>query len=185
MGHPGIWSERKRAEVEAAERAKRAHGWWRAGPTDKWAAVDNPAGVLARDARLSAKCGSHDCSRHVRFDPRFWIARGMGDALLGVIRTAYMCARTPCGLQWQGEIYPRGVPLMAYTGAEGAQVTVGCRLCKGRKTYTAHQFVDRLLAAGRSPNVPGWDLHGCVRGNCRSCGGSAWSVSLRVPGRVV
>lgn len=185
MGHPGNWSERKLAEVESAERSKRAHGWWRAGPRDNWTHVDSPAGVLARNARLSARCGSHDCSRRIRFDPHFWIARGMGDTQLGVIRTAYMCARTPCGLQWQGESYPRGVPLIAYTALEGAEVSVACGRCQKSKTYTAQQFVDRLIAAGRSPNVPGWDLHGCVQGACRTCGERQWTVTLRVPGRVI
>ena len=185
MGHIGNWSEQKRAAVEVAERAKRAHGWWRAGLNERWTEVDTPAGVLARHARLSARCSSHDCSRRVRFDPRFWIARGMGDTRLAVIRTAYLCARTPCGLHWQGETYPRGVPLIAYAALESAEVSLACGRCRSRKTYTARQFVDRLIAAGRSPNVPGWDLHGCVQGACRSCGGRQWSVTLRIPGQVI
>ena len=185
MGHIGNWSGRKRSAVEAAERAKRAHGWWRAGPNDRWTKVDTPAGVLARDARVFARCGSHDCTRRIRFDPKFWISRGMGDIQLSVIRTAYICARTPCGHQWQGENYPRGVPLIAYTHLQGAEVVIACRRCRASKTYSAHQFVDRLIAAGRSPNVPGWNLHGCVQGPCRSCGERQWSITLRVPGQTV
>ena len=185
MGHPGNWSERKRASVEAEERIKRRFGWWRASRADAWEPVASPLGVHLRGARLTARCSAGDCSRHVRFDAKMWIARGMGDLNLGTIKAAYLCARTPCGLAWQNEIYPEGVPLIGYVEVAGAEVVCTCTACKLRKTLTARAFVDWLVDRGRSPNVPAWSLNRTVQGACPTCGASAWSVQLRVPGQVV
>ena len=142
MGHPSNWSERKRARVEADERMKRRFGWWRASRSDQWARVDSAAGLIARDARLTASCHAGDCSRRVRLDAQMWVARGMGDVTLSTIQAAYLCARIPCGLRWQGEIYPRGPPVIAYVRDAGSEVFCTCLACKMRKTLTARAFVD-------------------------------------------
>lgn len=171
MGHN--ISERKRAQREAAARA--CPGWW----PGTWAKMETPLGVLARGGAIHARCSRPpECGRRVTIDCRRWAEMGLGDADLADVRLSYRCALPVCGLTFQPEIYPRGLPLMGWAADEKAFVLVECTCGFGRRLRIA-DYVRAAVAAGTG----GWGMTRAevgarqVRGACR-CGARAWRVRL-------
>jgi len=76
-------------------------------------------------------------------DLQWWARHGHGDVTLTVAQQAYRCARLGCGLIWQPETYPAGVPVHFYVGTD-VKLATKCRKCGAGRSYAAEQAIAAL-----------------------------------------
>jgi len=116
VGHNVSDRKLRGIQAERAASERKLAGWrWDGNKLEPLATVE---GVLARGGVVHGRCGGGECRRYVRVDLQWWARHGLGDVALTVAQQAYRCARLGCGLSWQPEIYPAGIPVQFYVGTE-------------------------------------------------------------------
>ena len=176
-------SERRAGELREENRRRDSAGW----VIEKDGLVtepQTPAALAARGALLRGFCrGREDCFRKVTFNAPMWCARGFGFVPLSDAKAAYRCAIVSCGLNWQAESYPHGLPLGSYLGNPHASIAVSCPCGAGAlKTFTVRRFVQLIGRAGTgSPALAAACLpSSLIRGPCSWCRERRWSITLHV-----
>ncbi len=154
-------------------------GWRSAGA--RIDAVQTPRGLLARGGMMRARCDTGECRRRIDMDLNAWIEHGHGDSELSTLTAAYLCGQLRCGLKFDPEYFPRGIPLQHFVGSE-ERIEVLCTSCDRLRLMTAEQLIAALLRRGTGTGNTGIiELSTKIRSPCRACGKQNWKTSLRFP----
>lgn len=114
-------------------------------------------------------------------DLHWWARHGLGDVALSIAQQAYRCARLGCGLSWQPEAYPAGIPVQFYVGTD-VKLAIKCRKCGVGRSYTADQVIAALERSEAGDGNAGVnELGQRVRGKCKACGYPGWVVEVARP----
>lgn len=146
--------------------------------------IGTVSGCAARRVRLCARCKANGCGRRVELDWAELTRMGYADVLAHDVQKMFECRRPgPCGLRWEPEQYPAGVPLAALVdqrrGAAPAAVVVACEACRRQTVYTPLELaavLARRAAGGLHTGLI--ELQASIRGPCR-CGARRWTVAVR------
>lgn len=143
--------------------------------------VKTPRGLLARGGMMRARCDTGECRRRIDMNLDSWIDHGHGDSELDTLIAAYLCGQLRCGLKFDPEYFPRGIPLQHYVGRE-ERIEVLCASCGRLRPMTAEQLIAALLRRGLGTGNTGIvELSTKIRSPCRACGKQNWKTSLRGP----
>lgn len=155
-------------------------GWRWIG--DRLEPIDSVQALLERGARINGRCRTPECTRTVRVDLNGWWDHGYGGMGMRGLRRAYRCARIGCDLDLHPPFYESGVPLAHYLASKD-RLDVRCYACKAGKLLTAEELIARLERAGLTyaGNAGVRIVGGLIRGACKSCGGTSWTVELKSP----
>ena len=116
--------------------------------------VRTPRGLLARGGMMRAKCDTGECRRRIDMDLNAWIEHGHGDSELSTLSAAYRCGHLRCGLDFNPEYFPKGIPLQYFVGRE-ERIEVLCASCEQLRLMTAEQLIAALLRAVPATEIPG------------------------------
>lgn len=143
--------------------------------------LTTPRGLLARGGILRGRCDTGECRRRVNIDLGAWIAEGHGDRELDALVLDYRCGRSGCGLRFDPEYFPRGLPLQSYVAGE-ERIEVRCASCTRLHTMTAEKLIASLVRRGiGTGNIGIVELATRIGLPCRACGKQNWQVTLRRP----
>ena len=149
-------------------------GWRLEGSA--YRAVTTIAGGNARGVRVLGRCRAPGCGR--RCEIRFHELERLGFAQAEVsgIQAQFACGRPGgCQLQWDGETYPLGVPLVSLFYET---IMVKCRACTFGRPYSGRELAERLRLAGSGGLSTGINqVVERIRGKC-ACGRFAWEVAV-------
>lgn len=130
---------------------------------------------------MRAKCDTGECRRRINMDLDAWVEHGHGDSELGTLIAAYRCGQLRCGLSFDPEYFPRGVPLQWYVASED-RIEVRCASCGQLRFMTAEQLIAVLLRRGTGTGNTGIvELPTRIRSPCRACGKQNWQTAIRSP----
>lgn len=141
--------------------------------------IPTVAGYLARRVDVRGRCHTRDCRRTCHLDLGELVAKGMGALPVRTIQHTLRCARLDsCALFFEekpehpltiGELCRRD-----YVGVE-----IRCAGCGRSHVTNAEGVVARLKAAGRGDGLTKVsDLAGLLKGVCKACKISRWSVAI-------
>ncbi len=130
---------------------------------------------------MRARCDTGECRRRIGMNLDAWIEHGHGDSELRTLVAVYQCGQLRCGLKFDPEYFPRGIPLQWYVASED-RIEVRCASCGQLRLMTAEQLIAALVRRGTGTGNTGIvELSTRIRSPCRACGKQNWQTALRSP----
>ncbi|MDB5432383.1 MAG: hypothetical protein JWP35_3499 [Caulobacter sp.] len=128
-------------------------------------------------------CRWYDCRRRVSPDLGKWVERGYGQALVSDMVRMLRCNRvdTDCGLMFDPEPPAVTLRLSQLTWKANVRLRFSCAAvaCKATRFATAEAVMDQLRRQGhRNADFRVEELASLMKGACRTCKGTAWSVDV-------